>query len=144
MHYRESIQRDASLSPLFLDVFLFHWKEESQHAIIDELEWRREDRKLGAAEKDAAVDDLIAQVAEVDGLLQMLAQADTDYFARMGGRAPYTSGQIDEIRSGMLAAYRWQYIVSGVMEPRFSGILAGMTSAQQLERIQHALAPLMQ
>jgi hypothetical protein len=44
----------------------------------------------------------------------------------------------------MLAAYRWQYIVSGVMEPRFSGILAGMTNAQQARRIRDALAPLMQ
>ena len=31
-------------SPLFKDVFLFHWKEESQHAILDELEWTRCDR----------------------------------------------------------------------------------------------------
>ena len=26
----------------------FHWQEESQHAILDELEWRREDAKLDA------------------------------------------------------------------------------------------------
>jgi hypothetical protein len=29
-------------------VFLFHWKEESQHAILDELEWQRENAKLTA------------------------------------------------------------------------------------------------
>jgi hypothetical protein len=144
VHYRESIHSDASLSPLFRDVFLFHWKEESQHAIIDELEWAREDRKLGAEEKDAAVNDLIALVAGVDGLLQMQAQADTDYFSRIGGRDFYTSAQIDEIRSRMLAAYRWQYILSGAMEPRFSSILAGMTTTQQAQRIKDALAPLMQ
>jgi hypothetical protein len=34
-HYRESIREDADLSELFKDVFLFHWKEESQHAILD-------------------------------------------------------------------------------------------------------------
>ena len=33
----------AELSELWKDVFLFHWKEESQHAILDELEWQRED-----------------------------------------------------------------------------------------------------
>jgi hypothetical protein len=43
----------------------------------------------------------------------------------------------------MLAAYRWQYILSGVMEPRFSGILAGMINAEQAERIEDALASLM-
>ena len=32
--------------PLWKDVFLFHWKEESQHAILDEMEWQREDAKL--------------------------------------------------------------------------------------------------
>src|SRR4030095_3902833 len=29
-HYRESIHPDAELSELFKDVFLYHWKEESQ------------------------------------------------------------------------------------------------------------------
>ena len=33
----------AQLSELFKDVFLYHWKEESQHAILDELEWVRHD-----------------------------------------------------------------------------------------------------
>ena len=34
---------------LWKDVFLFHWKEESQHAILDELELLREDAQLDAA-----------------------------------------------------------------------------------------------
>ena len=45
-HYRQSIEPDAALSPLFKDIFLFHWKEESQHAILDELEWVRVDAAL--------------------------------------------------------------------------------------------------
>jgi hypothetical protein len=143
-HYRESIHGDDSLSPLFRDVFLFHWKEESQHAIIDELEWMREHEKLDARARDAAVDDLIALVAGVDGLLQIQAQADTDYFAQIGSRAPYTPAQMSEIGSRMLAAYRWQYIVSGAIHPRFSSLLAGMTNAQQGERVRNALAPLLQ
>src|SRR5215813_693694 len=48
VHYLESIQPEASISPLFKDVLLFHWKEESQHAILDELEWTRCDRGLSA------------------------------------------------------------------------------------------------
>ena len=44
-HYRSSIEPDAdAVADLWKDVFLFHWKEESQHAILDELEWRRERR----------------------------------------------------------------------------------------------------
>ena len=49
-HYRvEHRARYANLSDLWKDVFLFHWKEESQHAIMDELEWRREDARLTRA-----------------------------------------------------------------------------------------------
>ena len=55
-HYRASIAAADGLSELFKDVFLHHWKEESQHAIIDELEWAREDAKLASdAQRDAAV-----------------------------------------------------------------------------------------
>jgi hypothetical protein len=36
-------------------VFLYHWREESQHAILDELEWRREHARSRPEERDAAV-----------------------------------------------------------------------------------------
>src|SRR4029453_8424509 len=52
VHYRQSIEPDDALSPLFKDVFFFHWKEESQHAILDELEWRRIDRVTSDTERD--------------------------------------------------------------------------------------------
>ena len=79
-HYRQSIEPTPGLSPVFKDVFRFHWKEESQHAILDELEWKREDRKLTPSERDLAVDDFIALVGAVDGLLQVQAAADVTYF----------------------------------------------------------------
>ncbi len=47
-HYRASIEPDANLSPLWKDVFLFHWREESQHAILDELELLRRGRQARA------------------------------------------------------------------------------------------------
>ena len=75
-HYKESIQPTQHLSALYKDVFLHHWREESQHAILDELEWRRENAKLSEAERDAAVEDLIALVAAVDGILQTQSAAD--------------------------------------------------------------------
>jgi hypothetical protein len=143
-HYRESIHAAENLSPLFSDVFLFHWKEESQHAIIDELEWKREDSMMDDASKDAAVDDLIALVAGVDGLLQAQAQADTDYFLQIAGPASGAAMHAGRIGKGMLAAYRWQYILSGLAEPRFAELLARMTTGQQVERMQAALAPLVQ
>ncbi len=142
-HYRQSIEPDAALSPLFKDILFFHWREESQHAILDEIELRREDAKLGDAQRDAAVDDLIALVAGVDGLLQIQAKADADYFASICGRdlAGQERAEVDAL---MLAAYRWQYIVSGAQEKRFTDILQDVLTAAQMQRVGSALAPLVE
>jgi len=140
-HYRQSIYPDADLSDLWKDVFLFHWKEESQHAILDELEWRREDAKLDPGQRDRAVSDFIELVAAVDGILQMQAGADTDYFLRACGR-PFDGIQVQRLRDTMLKAYRWQYIVSGAQDERFLKVLGGMTTEAQMQRIGVALAPI--
>jgi len=142
IHYKKSIEPDSNLSELWKDVFLHHWQEESQHAIIDELEWRREDAKLSDAERDGAVDDLIALVAGVDGILQAQARADAEYFVRGSERA-LSAEQVATIGEAVLKAYRWQYIVSGVQDGRFLGVLSTMITQPQLERISAALAPLM-
>ena len=140
-HYRSSIDPDGELSELYKDVFLFHWKEESQHAILDELEWRREDAKLTPEAREQAVGDLIALVAAVDGMLQMQAEADAGYFLGIC-RGPYSAEQSKRVREGLLHAYRWQYIVSGVEEPRFQGILGSLISKAQGRRIAEALSPI--
>ena len=140
-HYHASIDPDAGLSDLYKDVFLHHAREESQHAILDELEWRRENAKLSAEERDRAVDDLIALVGAVDSLLQLQAGADADYFLSVSGRS-LTERQQAQLRAGVLKAYRWQYIVSGVEDPRFTGILGSMIAPQQSARIGAALAPI--
>jgi hypothetical protein len=140
-HYRASIQPQDDLSELWKDVFLFHWKEESQHAILDELELINEDRKLDAAQRSAAVDDLIALVGAVDGMLQPQAKADAHYFMQAAATR-FTDAQADQIHEKVLKAYRWQYIVSGVMEPRFQKVLFGLLDEPMAVRIKNALAPL--
>lgn len=140
-HYRASIEGQTHLCPLWKDVFLYHWKEESQHAILDELELLAEDRKLTPAERDAAVDQLIELVGAVDGILQGQARADADYFVAIAGRA-FSADEADQIHDGVLKAYRWQYLISGVMEPRFQKTLFSMLTEAQGARIQKALAPL--
>ena len=141
-HYRASIEPDANLSPLWKDVFLFHWREESQHAILDELELVAEDATLSKAQRDAAVGELIALVGAVDGILQAQAAADAGYFIAIAGTA-FSDAQKAQIQAQVLKAYRWQYIVSGVMEPRFQKVLFTLVDAEQGARIQAALAPLM-
>jgi hypothetical protein len=141
-HYRQSIDRDAEVSALWKDVFLFHMREESQHAVLDEMEWLREDAKLTSAQRDTAVGDLIDLVVAVDGLLQVQATADAEYFTRVIPRK-LDKREAQDLREKLLAAYRWQYIVSGIQNDRFMPILGSMLSAAQMTRISSALAPLM-
>jgi hypothetical protein len=142
-HYKQSIAADDRLDPLYRDVFLFHWREESQHAILDELEWRRVHATLSDAERDAAVDDLIALVGAVDGILQAQAKADVDYFLDICGRV-LSRDERTRLAAATLDAYRWQYIVSGVQEPRFQQVLGELTTDAQRGRIGAALTPLLQ
>ena len=69
-------------------------------------------------------------------------RADADYFVGVCGR-PFTADEAERIQAGVLAAYRWQYIVSGVQEPRFSKALGSMITEGQAARIGDALAPIM-
>lgn len=142
VHFKKSIEPETGLSELWKDVFLFHWKEESQHAVIDELEWRREDAKISDAERDAAVTDLIDLVIAVDGILQAQAETDAGYFVKTLDRE-LDAEQVDAIRSTVLQAYRWQYIVSGVQDGRFLGVLTELITEDQARRVTEALAPLM-
>jgi DNA-binding Lrp family transcriptional regulator len=141
-HYHQSIEPDAELSELWKDVFLFHWKEESQHAILDEIEWMHENAKLTPEMRDQAVTDLIELVGAVDGILQTQASADVDYFVRVCGRT-LSREQAAKVRTEVLAAYRWQYIVSGLRSTRFNEILGDMITEPQGRRIGEALAPIM-
>jgi len=140
-HYRSSIQPDTDLDPLWKDVFLFHWREESQHAILDEMEWLRENDRLDASQRDKAVDDLIGLVGAVDGICQMQSKEDAGYFVRAPGRS-FDPKQVQAIEATMLAAYRWQYITTGVQNQRFLELLGSMIDAVQGARINAALAPI--
>ena len=142
VHYRQSIEADENLSELYKDVFFFHWKEESQHAILDELEWRREDARLTPGQRDRAVSELIELVAAVDGILQGQAPVDVEYFVKACQRS-FTAGEMKRLHAGVLRAYRWQYIVSGVQDPRFGATLGSMITPEHSQRIGAALAPIM-
>ena len=142
VHYRESIERDEDLSDLYRDVFRFHWLEECQHAVMDEIEWCREDRQLSVEARDRAVDDFLGLLRMLDDVLQAQSAADGGYFMRLCERS-FSCEEQESIREGMLRAYRWQYIVSGAQHPHFVKLLGGMVSRQQMQRVQLALAPYM-
>lgn len=141
-HYEQSIAPRAELCPLFKDVFFYHWKDECQHVMLDELEWTAEHAKLSEQERDAAVDDLIALIGAVDGLLVAQSRSDARYFTSIAGRA-FGTDDLAQIEAATLAAYRWQYIISGVQHAHFSRLLTSMTTPAQMARIRNALAPIM-
>jgi hypothetical protein len=140
-HYKKSIEPDENLSELYKDIFMFHWKEETTHALMDELEWPREDRKLSAEERDRAIDELIMIVGDVDAILQNQSAADVDYFLKVCKHS-FSDDQVDRLKDGVLMAYRWQYIFSGVEHPRFQKLYNKLTTEQQRQRVSAALETL--
>lgn len=141
VHHRH-IQADPELSDLYRDLFLFHWKEKSRHAVLDELEWRREDARLTKTQRDTAVGDLIDLASAVDLILRSQAATDTSYFARVCGRRLSDERHM-QVRATLLAAYRWQYIVCAAQSPRFNDARGSLLAPAQGQRIQEALARMM-
>lgn len=140
-HYRASIAPSEDLCPLWKDVYRFHWTEEAQHAVLDEAEFLREDARTDEAARDRGVTELIGLVSAMDGVLQAQSQEDARYFLEnASGR--YDAGQQQGIADQLLKAYRWQYIVSGVTEPRFQKVLFSTLGDAQGARIAEALGPL--
>jgi len=80
-HYVESIHTIDELCPLFKDVFKYHWKDESQHVVLDEFEWKDEHARLSPTQRDLAVDDLISLVAAVAGLRTAKSAAEAQVSA---------------------------------------------------------------
>jgi hypothetical protein len=141
-HYRQSIEPDDELSELFKDVFLHHWRDESQHVVIDELELRRHNATLTEEQRDQGISDFIALVGAVDGILQSQAASDVDYFAE-NLRRKVEASETESLRKDFLLAYRWQYIFSGASHPRFQTILKSLMTETQFKRIEMAVDGLM-
>ena len=141
-HYKQSIEPDENLDLLFKDVFLFHWKEEAHHAVMDALEWPREDAKLTPSERDAAIGEVIELVSSVDNLLQAQRKYDVEYFLKVCNPS-FTASEIEQLMAGLIKAYRWQYIFSGVEHDRFQALLGELTTDEQRGRLGVALSPLL-
>jgi pimeloyl-ACP methyl ester carboxylesterase len=140
-HYLHSIRDDDDLSPLFRDVFYYHWIEEVQHATLDEMEWQRVHDELQPAAIDTAIDDFIELLAMVDGILQAQASADGEYFCHCAD-AYLSREHCNAVKAGLLKAYRLQYLVSGARIERFQRALSTKLTPEQMQRVDAAFAPL--
>jgi hypothetical protein len=140
-HYEKSIAPHEDLCPVFKDVFKYHWRDECQHVVLDELEWTAEHAALSEVQLDQAVHDLIGLVVAVDGILQAQSKADADYFMRNVRHTfcARTGKEKSRPHCWLLTAGNTSF---GVQHAHFSRLLAGMTTPAQLTRIQAAVAPI--
>ena len=140
-HYLHSIRDDDDVSPLFRDVFYYHWIEEVQHATLDEMEWQRAHDAMEPAAIDAAVDDFIELLGMVDGILQAQASADGEYFCHCAN-AYLDRERCNAVKANLLKAYRLQYLVSGTRIDRFQRALSSKLTPEQKQRVDATFAPL--
>jgi hypothetical protein len=143
LHYLTCFKDDGALDPFTRHIFKSHWLEESQHARMDHLETLRAFKRMSDAEKDQAIDDLIALVGAVDGLLQNQAGLDVENLERYLGRR---LGEADksEIYASVLRAKRYTFIESGVTHPNFQELFGAVTTPAQQEHVHQALGGVLQ
>ena len=127
--YKQSIEPDNNLSELFKDIFLFHWKEETSHAMIDELEWEQRIIKfrLKNETRQSMNSSLLLQMWMV---FSRAKAPHVDYFLKVADHS-CSEAEIRQLRAGFLKAYRLQYIFSGVEHLTYQSMLMKVTSAAQ-------------
>jgi hypothetical protein len=83
--------------------------------------------ELTPAEREQAIDELLALGGAVDGLLAQQIELDIDALAAATGRA-FSDRERDEIRGHQQRAYRWTFLVSGLEHPNFVRIVSELTT----------------
>jgi len=143
LHYLSCFKDNDALDPFTRQIFKCHWLEESQHARMDHLETLRAFSGIGPEKRDAAVADLIELVGAVDGLLQQQAGLDVENLQRYldRGLSPST---LQEVYAAVLDAKRYTFITSGVTHPNFQELFGAVTTGAQQEKVQKALAGILQ
>ena len=129
-HYDQSIAPREDLCPLWKDVFLFHWKDECQHVMLDELEWTAEHAKLtaDATAIGRSTTSSDSSAPWTDSCRRNRRPTRTTS-SRVAGRDVHAANRRRGSTPDVLAAYRWQYIVTGVQHVHFGRLLAAMTDA---------------
>lgn len=137
-HYTESIRDSEGLDPLFTRLLKHHWLEEAQHAKIDALEL---DKLIGYATPpmiEVAFADYLDLCTALDGLLATQAGMDVDSLVGASGR-DYGESERAEILAQQHAAYRRTFLIAGMTNRQFVGILGQLSpqgAAQVAERAE--------
>jgi hypothetical protein len=117
-HYLDSVKDDQQLDPQFKNLLRHHWMEESQHAKLDTLLVDKLASSGGPETIAKGFADLGAIGGAVDGLLVQQVQLDLDALEAACGRK-LTSEERSEIAIAQTRAYRYTFLVSGLLHKNF-------------------------
>jgi len=128
LHYVEHVRDGDDLDRLFQDILRFHWIDESRHARLDSMLINEVASELSAEERERSIDELLDLGGAVDGLLAQQVELDIEALEHATGRS-FTEAEKSEIRGAQQHAYRWTFLVSGLEHPKFTQIVADLTTA---------------
>jgi hypothetical protein len=126
LHYVEHVRDDQELDPLFRDLLRYHWIDEARHAKLDSLLIDEVTATLPDEERERAVDEMLELGNAVDALLTQQIDLDIDALERATQRT-FTVDERTEIHSAQQHAYRWTFLVSGLLHPKFLEIVDAVT-----------------
>jgi hypothetical protein len=103
------------------------------------LEWMRENARLDAAARNAAVNDLILLFQGIDMLLSLQADWDVGCVAAASTPRP-AQRDLESLHAAVLRAYRQRHIAAGMNRPQFARLLATLITVDQATRVRAELA----
>ncbi|MGZ8297339.1 MAG: diiron oxygenase [Allosphingosinicella sp.] len=137
-HYVDSVRDDGALDPLFKSLLKHHWMEEAQHAKLDTLMVEALADGRDEAGIQAAIDGYLEIGAFLDGGFAAQTSLNLDAFEAATGRK-LGAQRREHLQAQQHQALRWTYLGSGMVHPRFTATLAGLSTAAH-DRIA-AVAP---
>jgi hypothetical protein len=142
-HYTDSVRlgvADEELDPLFASLLKHHWIEEAQHAKIDALEIRKLAEGAPPEALDRALDDYVAILHALDGVLEQQCALDLGSFERAIGR-PLDGVTRASLDRDLRAASRESYFARGLANRAFRDEVARL-SPSSLKRLDQLTADL--
>lgn len=117
-HYRESLQDQPPLDPLFMSLLRHNWIEEAQHVKIDTLLIAEIAGSLAPPEIEDGIEDYLEIAGMLDDALKAQVRFDLESLAKSEGRV-LTARESEEFLAQQLRAVRWTFLGCGMSHPSF-------------------------
>jgi uncharacterized OsmC-like protein len=116
-HYVDAVRDDEALEPLFHALLTAHWREEAQHALLDELLALEIAEALDVEAAGEALEALAAVLSQLSSALD--AQVELDLQALATARGGPLSPQAEaRVRAVQQQALHWTFLGSGLTHKR--------------------------